>query len=160
MAATTLTYTANMAEPARSVHAGVNAISFAFNSGATAFGTACDVALLGRIPDQATILGGYVAGKHGGATGANFLLLAVKSTDYTKSGGTIKFDQVNGSFTLSATAPSLFHVANPVRISLSADAATSEAVLYLNCTTGASATVSVSLHGVLYYVADGRAASD
>lgn len=160
MAGTTFTYTANMAEPARAVHAGVNAISFAFNSGAVAFGSACDVVLLGRIPDQATILGGYVAGKHGGATGAHFLLTCVKSTDYTKSGGTVKFDQANGSFTLSATAASIFQIANPVRVSLSADAGTSEAVLYLNVTTGASPTVSVSLHGVIYYVCDGRAASD
>jgi hypothetical protein len=160
MAARTLTYTANMAEPARSGHVGVQAVTFNFNSGATKFGTVSDVALLGRIPNGCTVTGGYVRGRHGGADGAHFLLLAVNSQDYTKSGGTIKMDQANGSFTLTQTAASLFHVNGPIRISLSADATTSEAVLYLNCTTGASESVSCSLHGVIYYVNDGRAASE
>ncbi len=160
MAARTLTYTANMANPAQAVHAGVNVITFAFNSGATKFGTACDVALLGRIPDQATVVGGWVTGKHGGENGAHFLLLAVNANDYTKSGGTIKFDATNGSFTLTATAASTFTVKYPVRISLSADTTTSEAVLYLNCTTGASETVSTSLHGAILYTCDGRTTSD
>ena len=147
MAIVTLTYTANMAEPAGEVHAGVNAISFAFNSGGTAFGTACDVALLGRVPNGCTILGGYVSGQGGGAGGANFLLTAVNSGD------------TNGSFTLSATAASHFTVRYPVRISLSADATVSDAVLYLNCVTGASAAASLSVHGVLYYTCDGRETS-
>lgn len=159
MAARTLTYTANMAEPARAVHAGVNALTFAFNSGTTKFGTVSDVALLGRLPNQATITGGYVAGKHLGENGAHFLLLCVNSSDYSKTGATIRFDQTNGTFTLTATAASIFQVTQPVRISLSADATTSEAVLYLNCTTGASESVSTSLHGCIYYVCDGREAS-
>lgn len=160
MAAVTLTYTANMASPARAVHAGVNALTFSFNSGAVALGTACDVVLLGRIPNGCTVTGGYVRGRHGGATGAHFLLTAVNALDYSKSGGTIKFDQANGSFTLSQTAASFFDVNGPTRISLSADTTATEAVLYLNCTTGASASVSTSLHGVIYYVCDGREASD
>ncbi len=152
MAARTLTYTANMADSARAVHAGVNALVFEFNSGATKFGTVSDVALLGRLPPHCTVLGGYVRGKHAGADGAHFLLLAVDANDFTKSGGTIKMDQANGSFTLTATAASLFHVNGPTKISLSADSTATSAVLYLNCTTGASETVSTSLNGVLYYM--------
>jgi hypothetical protein len=156
MAIVTLTYTANMSEPARAGHSGVQSVLFAFNSGATAWGTACDVVLLGRLPPHCTVLGGYVRGQHGGATGVHCLLTAVDANDMTKSGGTIKMDQANGSFTLSATAASLFHINGPTKISLSADSTASSAVLYLNCTTGASASVSTSLNGVIYYVADGR----
>ena len=156
MGTVTLTYTANMSEPARAGHNGVQALLFAFNSGATAWGTQCDVALLGRLPPHCIVLGGYVRGKHGGATGVHCLLSAVDANDFSKSGGTILMDQANGSFTLSATAASLFHINGPTKISLSADSTASSAVLYLNATTGASASTSTSLNGVIYYVADGR----
>lgn len=149
MAAVTFTYTANMSAPAPSAHTGVQAITFQFNSGASKFGTLSDVVLLGRIPDQAVVVGGQINGTSAAAA-IHCMLLAVNSTDYTKSGGT-----VYGSFTISATAAK-FEIEQPVRISLSADATTSEAVLYLNCTTGASGTVSTSLNGVIFYVADGR----
>ena len=149
MAGVTFTYTANMAAPAPSAHTGVQAISFAFNSGAAKFGSISDVVLLGRIPNHATVVGGQINGKSTSAA-IHCMLLAVNSTDYSKSGGTIY-----GSFTISATAAK-FEIDNAVHISLSADATTSEAVLYLNCTTGASGTVSTSLNGTIYYVADGR----
>lgn len=149
MAGVTFTYTANMATPAMAPHNGVQAITFAFNSGAAKFGSVSDVVLLGRIPDQAVVVGGQINGKST-AGAIHLMLLAVNSGDFTKSGGTIY-----GSFTISATAAK-FEIDNPVRISLSADATTSEAVLYLNCTTGASGTVSTSVNGTIYYVADGR----
>src|SRR5512139_2325104 len=149
MAATTFTYTANMAEAARSVHAGVNALTFAFNSGASKFGTLSDVVLLGKIPNGAVITGGHIDGTSGSAA-IHCVLLAVNSQDFTKSGGT-----VYGSLTISATAQR-FSIYGPIKVSLSADATTSEAVLYLNCTTGASGTVSTSINGVINYVADGR----
>jgi hypothetical protein len=149
MAGTTFTYTANMAEPARAVHAGVNAINFTFNSGASKFGTLSDVILLGKIPNGATVVGGQIHGTSGAAA-IHCMLLAVNSQDYTKSGGTIY-----GSLTISATQAK-YDIIVPVKVSLSADASTSEAVLYLNCTTGASGTVSTSINGVIFYTADGR----
>ena len=152
MAARTLTYTANMANAAASVHAGVNAVMFQFNSGTTKFGTQSDVALLGRLPPHCVVLGGYIRGKHLGENGMHGLLLAVDANDFTKSGGTIMFDQASGSFTLTATAASLFHVNGPTKISLSADSTASSAVLYLNITTGASESVSTSINGVIYYM--------
>lgn len=160
MAIVTLTYTANMAESARAVHAGVNALTFSFDP-ATAWGTACDVCLLGRIPRGATITGGYVSGYHIGATGVHCLLLTVDGLDYSKSNQTIKFDQASGTFTLSGTAAGAqFNITRPLRISLSADSTASDAVLYLNATTGASATTSFSIAGTIYYVCDGRETSD
>ena len=152
MAGRTLTYTANMANPAQAVHAGVNAITFSFNSGTTKFGTVSDVALLGRLPPHCVVLGGYIRGKHLGENGMHGLLLAVDANDFTKSGGTIMFDQTNGSFTFTATAASLLHVNGPTKISLSADSVASSAVLYLNVTTGASESVSTSVNGVIYYM--------
>ena len=149
MAATTFTYTANMAEPARSAHVGVQALTFAFNSGANKFGTLSDVVLLGKIPNGAVITGGHIDGASGAAA-IHCVLLAVNSGDFSKSGGT-----VYGSLTISATAQR-FSIYGPIKVSLSADATTSEAVLYLNCTTGASGTVSTSINGVINYVADGR----
>ncbi|MCO5760737.1 MAG: hypothetical protein NHG36_04375 [Chromatiaceae bacterium] len=149
MAASTFTYTANMAEPARACHTGVQSINFAFNSGASKFGTLSDVVLLGKVPNGCVVTGGHIDGTSGAAA-IHCMLLAVNSQDLTKSGGTIY-----GSLTISATQQR-FSIYGPIKISLSADATTSEAVLYLNCTTGASGTVSTSINGVIYYVADGR----
>jgi len=154
MAARTLTYTANMSVPARSNHVGVQALTFAFNSGANLFGTVSDVALLGKIPNGATILGGHIHGKTAAATSTIFILSTVNSLDFTKSA------QVIGTFTASATGATLVNLSEnqllPLRVSLSADATTTEAVLYCNCTAGPSETASVSINGVIYYVADGR----
>ena len=151
MAGITMTYTANMAEPARAVHAGVNALVFSFNSGATAFGSISDVALLGKLPPHCIVLPGSTIRAGVSTAGAvHYTLTAVDQNDFTKSGGT-----VYGSFTQSTGAAN-FTVLQPVKISLSADSTASHAVLYLNCTTSASPTVSVSLQGCILYTADGR----
>ena len=149
MAGVTYTYTANMAETARAGHVGVQAITFAYNSGANKMGSISDVVLLGKIPNGAVVVGGVLYG-NSTAAATHYMLLAVNPNDYSKSGGTIY-----GSFTVSTTAVK-YNIDGPIKISLSADATTSEAILYLNCTTGASPTVSTSLNGVIYYVADGR----
>jgi len=151
MAGVTLTYTANMAEPARAVHAGVNAVIWNYNSGATAFGSISDVVCLGKIPAHCTILPGSVI-RMGVSTAAavHYVLLGVDANDYSKSGGTIY-----GSMTQS-TGANTFTITQPVKVSLSADSTAAHAVLYMNCTTSASPTVSVSMQGCLLYVCDGR----
>ena len=151
MAAQTLTYTANMAENCRAPHIGVNVINFEFNSGATAFGTACDVVLLGKLPAHCTVLPGSVINAGTKGTAAHFVLLAVDANDFSKSGGT-----VYGSFTMSATAAK-YTIDRAVKVSLSADSTATHAVLYCNCTTGTDDSASVSLAGSIFYVADGRA---
>lgn len=157
MAARTITYTANMSEPARANPLGVNVLTFDFNSGATKFGTLSDVALLGKIPQPCTIIGGFIRGGARGTTDpAHFLLTAVHPDDFTKSGGTVLFGTGSGSFTTSAGGINGLAVGNISRISLSADATVSHAVLYLNCTTGTTETASQSLQGAIYYVCDGR----
>ena len=151
MAGVTLTYTANMANPAIANHVGVNAVIWNFNSGATAFGSISDVVCLGKIPAHCTILPGSVI-RMGVSTAAavHYMLLGVDANDYSKSGGTIY-----GSMTQS-TGAAAFTVQKPVKISLSADSTAAHAVLYMNCTTSASPTVSVSMQGCLLYVCDGR----
>jgi hypothetical protein len=151
MAGVTFTYTANMAESARAVHAGVNAIIWDFNSKAVACGSISDVICLGKIPAHCTILPGSVITMGASAAAAvHWMLLGVDSADYTKSGGTIY-----GSMT-QTTAKAIFTVDRPTKVSLSADSTAAHAVLYLNCTTSASPTVSVSIQGCLLYTCDGR----
>lgn len=153
MAATTFTYTANMAEPARAVHAGVNSISWDFLAAgaSTKAGTLSDVVLLGKIPAHCTIVHSNIAFGASGAAAIHWTLTAVDANDFTKSGGT-----VYGSMTQS-TALAEFRSYRPTKISLSADSTASHAVLYLNCTTGGSGTVSTSLYGnIQYIVGDSR----
>ena len=150
MAGNTLTYTANMAEACIAPHTGVQVINFDFNSGATVFGTACDVALLGKLPAHCTVLPGSIITTGVKGTAAHFVLLAADANDFSKSGGT-----VYGSFTISATAAE-YQIKKAVKVSLSADSTAAYAVLYLNCTTGTDDSTSVSLQGSIYYTCDGR----
>jgi hypothetical protein len=156
MAARTIT-TVNMLDSARAASPGVQVLTFDFNSGATKFGTVSDVALLGKIPQPCTIVGGVIYGGARNTTDpAHFLLTAVHPDDFTKSGGTIVFGSGTGSFTTSAGGVNSAQVGKLSRISLSADATVSHAVLYLNCMTGTTESVSQSLHGAILYVCDGR----
>lgn len=152
MAAVTLTYTANMSRPACAPHTGVQALLFDFNSGATDFGTVSDVALLGKLPAHCEIVGGYIrCGARNTTDPAHYMLLAVDANAYATSGGT-----VYGSFTASAGGVTTFTLGMPpVKISLSADSTASHAVLYLNCTTGTTASGSQSLQGVILYKTSG-----
>ena len=157
MAAATLTYTANMSEPSRAIHAGVNALTFSFNSGATKIGTTSDVILLGKIPNGATVVEGWISGSTG-ATSQKWQLSAVNSGDFTKSGGTLLLGDTAGTMTV-VTGAVRFNLLQAKRVSLSADATVASAILYLNCLAGTE-TVSVSLQGCIMYVCDGREQSD
>lgn len=147
MAASTWTYTANMATPAMAPHTGVQAISFKLL--AENFGSASDVALLGRLPDGITILGGSISGIVP-CDKAIFALTARNYLDTSKTGGTIR-----AAVTFCSTVQT-FDIIEPTRISLSADTTTSEAILYLMCTTAGTVTDTVSLYGTVYYTNDGR----
>jgi hypothetical protein len=157
MAATTWTYTANMAEAPRAIHAGVNALTFSFNSGGSKIGTTSDVILLGKIPNGATVVEGWITGNTA-STAQKWQLSAVHPDDFTKSGGTLLLGDASGTMTV-VTGVVRFNLIQAKRVSLSADVTTAHAVLYLNCLAGTE-TVSVSLQGCIMYVCDGRAQSD
>ena len=151
MAGTTFTYTANMAESARSVHAGVNAITFAFNSGASKFGTLSDVVLLGKIPNGAVITDWYLNFTTKAETQTMELVLLA-----TESGGTFSvYATLEASLTASATGAITSIGYRPIKVSLSDDRAVQHVVLALNVSTGASGTVSFSTYGQLRYQSDG-----
>ncbi len=157
MAATTWTYTANMAEAPRAIQAGVNALTFSFNSGGSKIGTTSDVILLGKIPNGATVVEGWITGNTA-STAQKWQLSAVHPDDFTKSGGTLLLGDASGTMTV-VTGVVRFNLIQAKRVSLSADVTTAHAVLYLNCLAGTE-TVSVSLQGCIMYVCDGRAQSD
>ena len=151
MAGRTLTYTANYGAAA-GIHAGVNALGWDFNSGATKFATISDVLLLGKIPSGALIESQHV--NFGitpqGAAHFGLVLLA------TESAGTFStFATLIASMTASSTAACTFQSFRPFKVSLSDDRAVQHVVLALNCTTGASETTSFSVQGVVYYKTDG-----
>ena len=152
MAARTMTYTVNMAASPKAIHAGGNTIAWDFNSGATAFGTISDVLLLGKIPSGALI---DLQGVRFGITpqaAAHFALqlLAVESAGTFSVWATLI-----SSMTASSTAAAAFTSYIPKKVSLSDDRAVQHVILALNCTTGASESVSFSTQGVVKYVTDG-----
>lgn len=151
MAARTLTYTINMNAAPKAAHVGLNAIPFDFNSGATKFGTLSDVLLLGKVPNGAVILQKSIRfGAQGSAASHwQLQLLAVEA-----QGTYSVFATIFNSLTASATAASFSDVV-PYKLSLSDDRAVQYAVLALNCSTGATETVSFSLQGFVEYLADG-----
>lgn len=151
MAASTFTYTPRMSAQPAELHAGLNTIAFDFNSGATKCGTLSDVILLGKVPNGALITDVAIRFGAEGSAATHFTLLALA----IEAAGTYStLATVAGSMTASATA-ARFTFAEPVKISLSDDRAVQYAVLGLNCTTGASGTVSFSLQGNIKYLADG-----
>lgn len=151
MAARTLTYTTNMAAPPKGNHVGLNILPFDFNSGTTKFGTLSDVVLLGKIPNGAVITDANIRfGAEG--TAAAHLSMVLLGID---AGGTFTtLATLIGSMTASATAAT-FSSYIPTKLSLSDDRAVQYAVLALNCTTGASETVSFSFQGSVKFLADG-----
>lgn len=151
MAATTFTYTPRMASAPRGLHAGLNVIPFDFNSGATKCGTLSDVILLGKLPNGALITDVNIRFGAQGSAATHFTLLALA----VEAQGTYStLATIAGSMTASTTA-ARFTFGEPVKISISDDRAVQYAVLALNCTTGASGTVSFSLQGNVKYLADG-----
>lgn len=155
MAARTLTYTINMGKPASQLHVGENVIPFAFNSGATKFGTVSDMALLGKIPNGALFTGADIYfGVQGSAASTWTLLMLTTDADGTFS--TYATLASSGSVTANASTVQQYRFAIPQKVSLSDDRAVQHVVLALNCTVGPSETASFSFHGSAKYLSDGR----
>lgn len=151
MAATTLTYTLNMSASPREVFKGVNHLEFDFNSGATKLGTLSDVLLVGKLPNGSTLLTSELNFGASGAAAIHWQLLALG----TDAGGTFTIlNTIIPSMTQS-TAAATFRAAKPIKFSLSDDRAVQYITLALNCSTGASGTVSNSIQGLFLYAADG-----
>jgi len=152
--ALTYTSTANMLAVPRSVHIGVNHLEFDFNSGAGKFGSLSDVLLIGKLPNGAKILD--VALQFGVSTAGaiHYTLLALVQD--TPGGTYSTFATIYGSMTASLTAAT-FRSVTPYKVSLSDDRAVKHITLALNCTTGASGTVSQSIQGLFLYATDGVA---
>lgn len=155
MAARTITH-ANMLLPPQKIHAGVNALTFDANSGATKFGTVSDVFLLGKIPNGATIVGGSISfGIQTNAAQTYTLLLLKNQGAGTYSIRTTLRSGTNaGSITANATSAQTYQIGGTYKVSLSDDAAIQYLTLALNCTVGPSETASVSFIGNLLYVVD------
>lgn len=153
MAATTMTYTLRMSENPKKLHAGVSAVVWDFNSGATAFGTLSDVLLLGKIPNGALLLAQEIRfGAIAGVTAQSFALLLAAQDSPT---GTLStYANLMGSIS-GSTAAVTFRSARPVKVSLSDDRAVQYVTLLLNTTTGTSQTVSFSTQGFVTYLSDG-----
>jgi len=153
MAAATYTYTINYngVQP-KAAHTGLQTLPFdVLIGGANKFGTISDVLLLGKIPNGALIT--KVDMKMTTLSDAahfGLVLLAVEA------GGTFStYATLQASITVSATAATTVNIYRPTKVSLSDDRAVQYVVLALNCTTGASGTVSFSTYGKLDYLADG-----
>lgn len=151
MAANTYTYAVNMSSVPKSIEKGLESIAWDFNSGTSKLGTLSDVVLLGRIPNKALIT--QTAIRFGAQTLAaahyDLVLLAVDALGTFSQIATLM-----GSLTSSLVA-AVFTSHIPYKVSLSDDRAVQHAILALNCTTGASGTVSFSLQGHLEYLNDG-----
>jgi hypothetical protein len=140
-----------MAAPPRAVHAGVNALVFSKNQADNAgviFGTAGDVMLLGKLPNGATLLS--ADGRVGVmSTTLNYVLRVV----YPFAGGTT-FTTI--SPVLTATSVVRLSLTAPYKVSISDSEPLNYATLQLYVTTGASATTSFSIGGMVLYTADGQ----
>jgi hypothetical protein len=150
MAASTLTYTTNMSV-AKALHVGLNTIPFDFNSGASKIGTLSDVIILGKVPNGALITDCDVRMGVSGAAAIHWALVLL-GTDALGTFTTVA--TLIASMTAS-TAAQTFNSRIPVKVSLSDDRAVQYVVLALNCTTGASGTVSQSIQGSVKYLSDG-----
>lgn len=151
MAGTTYTYTIRMAEVPKELHAGVNTLAWDFNSGTAKFGTLSDVLLLGKIPNGALITGKNVRFGASGAAAIHtgLLLLATEANGTFSTWATLVASMTAGA------AAATFSDVIPVKVSLSDDRAVQHVVLALNCSTGASGTVSFSTQGFVNFLSDG-----
>lgn len=151
MAATTYTYTLRMAESPKELHAGLNSLAFDWLSGANKFGTLSDMLLLGKIPNGALVTSANI---RTGASGAAAIHCQLQLL-VTEAAGTFSLlTNLIASLTAS-TAAATFSSDVPFKVSLSDDRAVQYAVLALNCSTGASGTVSFSTQGHVDYLSDG-----
>lgn len=157
MAASTFTASAFALQP-KQTHTGNQSRHFTFNSGATAFGTVGDIVMLCKIPNKATVTecwfrfasaaagSTFAAIVTKGRTSSATTTLAVIASSITASAASLKVDMRTSAANIA-----------PFQISLSDDDAIQYAVLKLQFTTGASATASVSLDGVIVWAMDAEA---
>lgn len=152
MAAATYTYTINYADVPRKTHTGLNVVPWDFHGGASKVGTLSDVILLGKIPNGALITDCDLRFGASGAAAIHWqlLLLAVDASGTFSTLATLIASMTQG------TAAATFNSRIPVKVSLSDDRAVQYAVLALNCSTGASGTVSTSIQGSVKYLANGQ----
>lgn len=153
MAARTLTYTINMAAPAKALHAGLNVVPFNFNSGTTKLGTLSDMVLLGKIPNGALVVDGDLrfGAQSSAASTWTMLLLCTEANGSLSTWATL---ESTGSMTAGAAA-AVYRLATPTKVSLSDDRAVQFVTLALNCTVGATETVSFSFQGNVKFLSDG-----
>jgi len=152
MAARTLTYTVNMAASPKALHAGENIVPWNINTGATKFGTLSDVFLLGKIPNKALIT---AADLRFGATKQDAAHFALELLCVEASGTFSTWATLIASMTASVNAAATFRTVQPTLVSLSDDRAVQYVVLALNCTTGATESVSFSTQGHVRFLSDG-----
>lgn len=154
MAGRTLTYTINMSAPAKGGHRGENVIAFDFNSGTTKLGTVSDVVLLGKIPNGALFTGADIrfGAQASAATTWTLLMLAQDAGGTYSTYATLAS---SGSITANASTVQQYRFCIPQKVSLSDDRATQFVTLALNCTVGASETVSYSFQGTAKFLTDG-----
>lgn len=152
MAGTTYTYTPQMAGQPKSAHTGEQVIPVDMLIGGTnKFGTISDMVLLGKLPNGACINDWYFNITTTAESAVYSLVLLA-----TESAGSFSvYATLESTITTSATAAVTTIGYRPVKVSLSDDRAVQHVVLALNCTAGASGTVSTSIYGTLRYSADG-----
>jgi len=151
MAGTTYTYTPQWNQPKAPV-TGITSIPVDMLIGGTnKFGTASDVVLLGKLPNKSVITDWYFNVTTLSESAVySLVLLAVES-----AGTYSVYATLESTITTSATAAVTSIGYRPVKVSLSDDRAVQYVALALNCTAGASGTVSTSIYGQLSYVSDG-----
>ncbi len=153
MAGTTYTYTPQWNQP-KSLVQGVNSIPVdCLIGGTNKFGTISDVLLLGKIPNGALITDWkFQVTTLSESAVYSLVLLAVEA------GGTFStYASLDTTITTSATAAVSTEGFRPIKVSLSDDRAVQYVALALNCTAGASGTISTSIYGQLRYMSDGSA---
>lgn len=152
MAGATYTYTPQMSGQPKSPVNGVTSIPVDMLIGGTnKFGTLSDVALLGKIPNGAVVTDWYFNITTLSESAVHSLVLFA-----TEAAGTLSvYATLEATITTSATAAVTSIGYRPVKVSLSDDRAVQHVTLALNCTAGASGTVSTSIYGQLRYQSDG-----
>src|SRR5574343_1719852 len=151
--ATTFTYTPQMSGQPRKLLRGVESIPVDMLIGGTnKFGSISDVVLLGKIPNGAVVTDWYFNITTLAESAVYSLVLLA-----TESGGTFSvYATLESTITTSATGGVTSIGYRPTKVSLSDDRAVQYVTLALNCTAGASGTVSFSTYGVLHYTTDGN----
>jgi hypothetical protein len=145
MAVASTTASSATATP-RAIHAGLNVATATYTLNAAASTTLSDVLLMVKIPDQATIVDGYVVGTNGSA-----------ATTF-KIGTSADDDALHVAASFSATAQlTRFSAATlPFKVSISDDAEPKWTYVKMERTANASGTLTESIRLVVKYVMPGN----